>query len=129
MEFAGEVASVGDNVTNWKPGDRVFGITAGEAQAEFLLTDQSLLARIPENLSFTEAAGVPEVFITAHDAIFHPRPVEKKGETHNGIVMLLLLMTQFSCSVKRFGASTGMTETVSRPTQLGGNMKLRFRSS
>jgi putative PIG3 family NAD(P)H quinone oxidoreductase len=70
LEFAGEVAETGANVTNFKPGDRVLGITAGGAQAEFLLTDASLLARIPDNLSFTEAAAVPEAFITAHDAIF-----------------------------------------------------------
>jgi putative PIG3 family NAD(P)H quinone oxidoreductase len=70
LEFAGEVAETGENVSDFKIGDRVFGITAGGAQAEFLLTDKSLLARIPENLSFTEAAAVPEAFITAHDAIF-----------------------------------------------------------
>ncbi|MBA2736886.1 MAG: NAD(P)H-quinone oxidoreductase [Pyrinomonadaceae bacterium] len=70
LEFAGEVAETGANVKNFKIGDRVFGITAGGAQAEFLLTEESLLANIPENLSFTEAAAVPEAFITAHDAIF-----------------------------------------------------------
>jgi NADPH:quinone reductase len=70
LEFAGEVAAVGEGATEWDPGTRVFGITAGEAQAEFLLTDASLLARIPDNLSFVEAACVPEAFITAHDAIF-----------------------------------------------------------
>ena len=70
LEFAGEVADAGEGVSAFKAGDRVFGITAGGAQAEFLLTDESLLARIPENLSFTEAAAVPEAFITAHDAIF-----------------------------------------------------------
>jgi NADPH2:quinone reductase len=70
LEFAGEVAETGENARNFKVGDRVFGITAGGAQAEFLLTDESLLAEIPENLSFTEAAAVPEAFITAHDAIF-----------------------------------------------------------
>jgi len=70
LEFAGEVAEIGEGVTNFKIGDRVFGITAGGAQAEFLLSDESLLARIPENLSFTEAAAIPEAFITAHDAIF-----------------------------------------------------------
>jgi NADPH2:quinone reductase len=70
LEFAGEVAEIGNEVTSYKIGDRVFGITAGGAQAEFLLTDESLLARIPENLSFTEAASIPEAFITAHDAIF-----------------------------------------------------------
>ncbi|HLM61631.1 MAG TPA: NAD(P)H-quinone oxidoreductase, partial [Pyrinomonadaceae bacterium] len=70
LEFAGEVAETGESVTNFKIGDRVFGITAGGAQAEFLTTDESLLAMIPENLSFIEAAAIPEAFITAHDAIF-----------------------------------------------------------
>ena len=70
LEFAGEVAEVADAVTDFKPGDRVFGITAGEAQAEFLKIDHRLLAGIPDNLNFTEAAAVPEAFITAHDAVF-----------------------------------------------------------
>jgi NADPH:quinone reductase len=70
LEFAGEVAETGDEVTNFKIGDRIFGITAGGAQAEFLLSDESLLAKIPGNLSFPEAAAIPEAFITAHDAIF-----------------------------------------------------------
>jgi NADPH:quinone reductase len=70
LEFAGEVTEVGEAVKNFKIGDRVFGITAGGAQAEFLLTDESLLVEIPKNLSFTEAAAIPEVFITAYDAIF-----------------------------------------------------------
>jgi len=70
LEFAGEVAEIGEEVSKFKIGVRIFGITAGGAQAEFLLTDESLLARIPENLSFAEAAAIPEAFITAHDAIF-----------------------------------------------------------
>ena len=70
LEFAGEVAKIGNRVTDFKIGDRVFGITAGGAQAEFLLTEESLLAAIPENLPFIEAAAVPEAFITAHDAVF-----------------------------------------------------------
>lgn len=70
LEFAGEVSGVGNEVEKWNGGDRVFGITAGEAQAEYLLTEESLLAKIPDDLGFTEAAAVPEAFITAHDAIF-----------------------------------------------------------
>lgn len=70
MEFAGEVAEIGDQVQNIKPGDRVFAIIGGEAQAEYVLIDERLLAKFPDNLSFVEAAAVPEVFITAYDAIF-----------------------------------------------------------
>src|SRR6266700_3017537 len=63
MEFAGEVVEIGDDFGKFSIGDRVFGITAGEAQAELLLTDESVLAKIPDNLNFPEAAGFPEVFI------------------------------------------------------------------
>jgi putative PIG3 family NAD(P)H quinone oxidoreductase len=70
LEFAGEVAEIGEAASKFKIGDRVFGITAGGAQGEFLLTDESLLAKIPDNLNFIEAATIPEAFITAHDAIF-----------------------------------------------------------
>lgn len=80
LEFAGEITEIGDEVTYWQVGDRVFGITAGEAQAEFLSIDQGLLARIPDNLNFSQAAAVPEAFITAHDAIF-TRGNLQKGES------------------------------------------------
>lgn len=80
LEFVGEVVAIGEDVSGFRPGDRVFGITAGEAQAEFLVIDSSLLAKIPENLSFTEAAAIPEAFITAHDAVFIQGGLQK-GET------------------------------------------------
>ncbi|MEJ7622690.1 MAG: NAD(P)H-quinone oxidoreductase [Pyrinomonadaceae bacterium] len=69
LEFAGEIAAVGDAVSGWSTGDRVFGITAGEAQSELLLADASLLARTPNNLDYVTAAAIPEAFITAHDAV------------------------------------------------------------
>jgi putative PIG3 family NAD(P)H quinone oxidoreductase len=70
LEFAGEVEQLGDAVRSWKAGQRVFGITAGGAQAEYVVVPESHLAEIPEALDFARAAAVPEVFITAHDALF-----------------------------------------------------------
>jgi putative PIG3 family NAD(P)H quinone oxidoreductase len=70
LEFAAEIAETGSNVADFKAGDRVFGITAGEAQAELLRIDHRLLTKIPDKLTFAEAAAVPEAFITAHDAVF-----------------------------------------------------------
>jgi len=70
MEFAGEVESIGDAVRTWKVGDRVFGIVAGGAQAELVVVPASNLARIPAVLDWVEAGAMPEVFITAHDALF-----------------------------------------------------------
>lgn len=70
LEFAGEVADVGGDVSGFSVGDRVFGITAGEAQAEFINIDESQLMIIPPSLDFVNAAAIPEAFITAHDALF-----------------------------------------------------------
>jgi NADPH:quinone reductase len=70
LEFAGEVDAVGPLVRSWKPGQRVMGIAGGGGQAEYILAHEGVLVEIPENLSFVEAAGIPEVFMTAHDALF-----------------------------------------------------------
>jgi putative PIG3 family NAD(P)H quinone oxidoreductase len=69
LEFAGEIAAIGSGVSDWREGDRVFGIVAGGGNAEFLVTSASTVTRIPESLSWTEAAAIPEAFITAHDAL------------------------------------------------------------
>lgn len=70
MEFAGEVAAAGPGANRWKAGQRVFGITGGGAHAELLVAHEGTLAEVPANLSWAEAAAVPEVFITAHDALW-----------------------------------------------------------
>jgi putative PIG3 family NAD(P)H quinone oxidoreductase len=70
MEFAGEIESIGDAVRALKVGDRVFGITAGGAQAELVVVPESNLARVPADLDWVKAGSMPEVFITAHDALF-----------------------------------------------------------
>jgi putative PIG3 family NAD(P)H quinone oxidoreductase len=70
LEFAGEIVEVGSDVRDFKIGDRVFGITGGDAQAEFLKIDHCLLAKIPNNLSYAEGGAIPEAFVTAYDAVF-----------------------------------------------------------
>lgn len=70
MEFSGEVDAVGPLVRSWQPGQRVMGIVGGGAQAEYVLSHEGMLVEIPENLDFVQAAAIPEVFMTAHDALF-----------------------------------------------------------
>jgi NADPH2:quinone reductase len=69
MEFVGEVAALGAGVTRWREGDRVFGIVGGGGNAEYLVSDADVVARVPATLSWTDAAAIPEAFITAHDAM------------------------------------------------------------
>src|SRR6059058_4263057 len=80
MEFSGEVAEAGSSIRRWKPGQRVFGLIGGGAQAEYLVTYEHLLAEIPANLDFAQAAAIPEVFITAHDALWTQANL-RPGET------------------------------------------------
>jgi putative PIG3 family NAD(P)H quinone oxidoreductase len=70
LEFAGEVDALGPDVTGTLDvGDRVFGIVGGGGQAEFVVSHERMVVPIPENLDFVKAAAVPEVFLTAHDAL------------------------------------------------------------
>jgi NADPH2:quinone reductase len=67
-EFAGEVAAAGDGVSGWKPGDRVMGRAIG-SYAPFTLASPRALMRIPTGMTWAEAAAIPNVFVTAHDAL------------------------------------------------------------
>jgi putative PIG3 family NAD(P)H quinone oxidoreductase len=69
LEYAGEVAAVGERVLEFTPGDRVMGLLPGGGYAEYVSTPSRLAMRVPDSLSWLEAGGTPEVYITAHDAL------------------------------------------------------------
>ena len=70
LELAGEVVVCGPRATRFSEGDRVMAIVAGGGQAELAVVHERILMPVPENLDWVHAGGVPEVFTTAHDAIF-----------------------------------------------------------
>jgi NADPH:quinone reductase len=69
LEFAGEIDAVGPLVETLRPGQRVFGIVGGGAYAEYVLTTERMAVAIPDALDWLLAAAVPEVWMTAHDAL------------------------------------------------------------
>lgn len=69
LEFAGTVARTGPDVADHRVGDRLMGIVAGGAQAEYLVTEATHCVPVPPGLDPVVAGGVPEAFITAHDAM------------------------------------------------------------
>jgi NADPH:quinone reductase len=69
LEYAGEVEAVRPGVTRWKVGDRVMGLVGGGAQAEFVVVHQDEVLPVPAELSYAEAAAIPEAFLTAYDAL------------------------------------------------------------
>jgi NADPH2:quinone reductase len=69
LEIAGEVDAIGQDVTDLAVGDRVMGLVGGGGYAEYLTVHARALARMPEAMTFTDAAAVPEAFVTAWDAM------------------------------------------------------------
>lgn len=70
LEYAGTVATVGDGVTELVAGDRVMGIVGGGGMASHLVVHAREAIRVPDGMSLTDAAAIPEVFLTAYDALF-----------------------------------------------------------
>jgi NADPH:quinone reductase len=70
LEYAGEVDAIGEGAGLWAVGNRVMGIVGGGGYAEYVVVHEREAIRIPQNLSFEEAAAVPEAFLTAYDALF-----------------------------------------------------------
>ena len=69
LEYAGFVESVGSRVTRWSVGDRVMGIEAGACNAEMVITHERMAMSVPTAVADDEMAGIPEVFVTAWDAL------------------------------------------------------------
>jgi putative PIG3 family NAD(P)H quinone oxidoreductase len=70
LELAGEVVGRGPGAERFEEGDRVMAIVGGGGQAELATVHERVAMPVPERLDWPEAGGMPEVFTTAHDAIF-----------------------------------------------------------
>lgn len=70
LELAGEVLENGPGASRFQPGDRVMAIVGGGGQAELAAIHERMLMPVPEQLDWPQAGGFPEVFATAHDALF-----------------------------------------------------------
>jgi putative PIG3 family NAD(P)H quinone oxidoreductase len=70
LELAGEVVETGTGARRFQPGDRAMGIVAGGGQAELAVVHERILMPVPHSLEWPEAGATPEVFTTAHDALF-----------------------------------------------------------
>jgi putative PIG3 family NAD(P)H quinone oxidoreductase len=70
LELAGVVEALGPDAARFAEGDRVMGIVGGGGQAELAVVHERQLMRVPASVEFPDAGGLPEVFTTAHDAVF-----------------------------------------------------------
>ena len=80
LEIAGQVAKVGEAVSMWSPGDQVMGIVPGGGMCTHACLHERELLRVPKGMPLSQAAAIPEVFLTAYDALF-PQAGLALGET------------------------------------------------
>ena len=69
LEMAGEVVALGMGVSDWKVGDRVCGLLAGGGYASYVVIHEEMALPVPPQMDYTEAAAIPEVFLTAYQAL------------------------------------------------------------
>jgi NADPH2:quinone reductase len=70
LELAGEVAAPGASASRFGEGDRVMAVVGGGGQAELAVVHERVAMPVPAGVDWPQAGGIPEVFATAHDAIF-----------------------------------------------------------
>jgi putative PIG3 family NAD(P)H quinone oxidoreductase len=80
LEIAGEVIGIGADASGYRLGDRVMGIVGGGAYATLARIDYRMAMPIPAGLDYVQAAAIPEVFVTANEALIHLAEL-RKGQT------------------------------------------------
>jgi NADPH2:quinone reductase len=70
LELAGEVVACGPDADRFEEGDRVMAVVGGGGQAELAVVHERAAMPVPDGLDMVKAGGLPEVFTTAHDAVF-----------------------------------------------------------
>jgi putative PIG3 family NAD(P)H quinone oxidoreductase len=80
LEMAGIVEEVGENVKQWKKGDRVVGLLSGGGYAQYCVIHSDMVIEIPDDMTFEEAAAIPEAFLTAYQALIELGNI-KENET------------------------------------------------
>ena len=129
LEIAGEVVAVGDKVKRWKIGDKICALVSGGGYAEYCLTDEATALAVPQGFSFTEAAALPETFMTVWHNVFE-RGALKSGETiliHGGSsgigTTAIMLAKQFGAKVI---VTAGSPEKCEACRKLGADVAIDY---
>ena len=129
LEIAGEVVAVGDNVKRWKIGDKVCALVSGGGYAEYCVTDEATALAVPKGFSFTDAAALPETFMTVWHNVFE-RGALKPGETvliHGGSsgigTTAIMLAKQFGAKVI---VTAGSPEKCEACRKLGADVAIDY---
>lgn len=131
LEASGVVSSIGRGVTSCAEGDRVMLLVEGGAYAQLVAVRATQVVHVPDNIDMIDAGGIPEVFITAHDALF-TRGRLGDGETiliHGGGggvgTAAIQLAKRRECRVLVTAGSAGK---LARCAELGADAGINYRT-
>ncbi|PWN05336.1 NAD(P)H-quinone oxidoreductase [Rhodohalobacter mucosus] len=131
LEMSGVVEQAGKDVEGFKPGDPVFGLLGGGGYAEYCIIDYRMARIIPENFSFEEAAAIPEVFLTAYQALFLLGRLEKRetvlihaGASGVGTAAIQLARVLKDATVL---ATAGTPEKLTLCRELGADLAINYK--
>ena len=129
LECSGRVSAVGPGVTGWQPGDDACALLGGGGYAERVAVPQETLLPIPDGVTLTDAAGLPEVACTVYSTVFLKAGLSP-GETilvHGGAGGIGTMAIQLA---KSFGAqvvcTAGTPAKLARCTELGADLAVSY---
>lgn len=132
LEFAGEVIAVGERVDGFAAGERVMGLLAGQGYAEQVVVHARQAMKVPANLSWAEAGGTPEVYITAHDALvqagFSAGESALIHATGSGVGVALVQIARMMGASLLIGTA-GADEKLARAKALGLDVGVNYREA
>lgn len=130
MELSGRVAAVGDRVTSWKTGDEVMAIVTGGAYAERITVPERQLIGVPAGIAVADAAAIPEVGITAHDALVTQGGLTPGGWAlvHAGASGVGSMAVQVARAMGARSIATTSAGKVAAVRDLGADVVVDYRS-
>jgi len=132
LEIAGEVKDWGEGVEDVANGMRVFGLVGGGGYAEYALLDRKMAMTVPDSWDFAQAAAVPEVYLTAHETLFHLAGLQP-GETvlihagGSGVGTACIQMARHAQTTIYITA--GSDEKIKRALDLGADAGINYKTS
>ena len=130
LEIAGEISELGSEVDNWKVGEKVFGLIPGGGYAEYAVINSEMAMPVPENFSMHKAAAIPEVFLTAYQALVWYGKLDKDKTVliHAGASGVGTAAIQIA---KEIGANVFVTASAAKHEtclQLGAEKAIDYKS-
>ena len=130
LEMAGEIETAGPGCGGWMPGERVFALLPGGGYAQKAAVPAGVAMRIPERLSYEEAAAIPEAFLTAYHNLFSLGELEAgmtvlvhSGGSGVGTAAIQLIREAGAVSL----ATAGSSEKIDRCRELGARAGWNYR--